>query len=336
MTLRREYPGPMQLTPPELACSPPLWARGGHAQTILGHLWPSRTPELDAIPLGQQRIRLADGDQLAAWHVRGTSDLLILLFHGLGGDAQADYVRRMASHSLAAGHSVLALDHRGCGAGKGLAVGPYHSGRADDLSAAVALGRKLEPGKRQLAIGFSLSGNALLLLLGKHMQPAPDLAIAVNPPIELGGCTRRISSLGNRAYDLRFVARCRRALRERRSAGLIERQYPIGRWSTLREVDELYTAPAGGFANADDYYERCSALPHLRNIDTPTVLLTAADDPFVTARDFREAELSASIHLHVEETGGHMGYLMRERTPLGTNRWLDYALTHYVKQLAGL
>ncbi len=323
----------MELSRPTMSCTPPVWARGGHSQTLLGHLLPSSTPQLRSVPQQLHRIRLPDGDSLVAWHCRGKSNVQVLLLHGLGGDARSDYIRRTADACLQEGHSVLALNHRGCGAGHGLARGAYHSGRADDVSAALAFGRQLEPESRQLAIGFSLSGNAVLLLLGKHMQPAPDFAIAVNPPIDLARCSERISWWSNRMYDLRFVYRCRRALEERVSAGLVKPGTRIPPLATLRDVDELYTAPAGGFADANDYYRRCSAKPLLSKINTPTVILTAKDDPFVPVEDFETADLSSQVFLHMEPTGGHMGYLSKHSTPLGTRRWLDYALISYVRQL---
>jgi predicted alpha/beta-fold hydrolase len=64
----------------------------------------------------------------------------------------------------------------------------------------------------------------------------------------------------------------------------------------------------------------------LDRIQRPTVILTSADDPFVPAISYREARTSASVHLHIEPVGGHMGYLSREKTPLGTKRWQDYAV----------
>ena len=54
--------------------------------------------------------------------------------------------------------------------------------------------------------------------------------------------------------------------------------------------------------------------------------MTAGDDPFIDARHYREAEKSPAITLHIEPEGGHLGFLHRKKTPLGTTRWLDYAL----------
>ena len=47
----------------DVPCAPPLWARGGHAQTFLGHMLPSPGPHVEALD-GALRIEidLRDGD----------------------------------------------------------------------------------------------------------------------------------------------------------------------------------------------------------------------------------------------------------------------------------
>jgi predicted alpha/beta-fold hydrolase len=242
-------------------------------------------------------------------------------------------MRRTTALALGRGHAVLCVNHRGCGEGAELARRPYHSGRAEDLAAAIAWGRARHPDFRHGAVGFSLSANALLLLLGGRPDaPQPDFAVAVNAPIELDRSSGVLARGFNRIYDLRFVNGLRRRLRQRAEQGL-EPAYAIPRLSTLREFDELYTARAGGFADRDDYYTRSSAKPGLKHIRVPTVLLHADDDPFIPVDDYRDAELSPSCHLHIEKTGGHLGYLTARNTPLGTKRWLDYALDEFLSAL---
>lgn len=145
-----------------LPCVAPVWAATGHLQTVLGHLLPS--PRLAS--MGERvEVRLPDGDRLVGFYLAGRSGTAVSLFHGLTGNTDADYFHRTAHLCLQQGHSVFMFNHRGCGEGAGLATRPYHSGRAEDLSAAVEFARAKLPSHRHLAIGFSLSGNALLLLL---------------------------------------------------------------------------------------------------------------------------------------------------------------------------
>ncbi|MEM7199400.1 MAG: alpha/beta fold hydrolase [Planctomycetota bacterium] len=280
---------------------PPWWARGGHTQTIAAGVLPCRAPAVGGMA---RELELEDGDRVVLLHrPMPGSTRVVYLFHGLGGDSDSGCVRRAAA-AFPDCH-LIALNHRGCGLGKGMAQRPYHSGSAADLAAVVEWGRARHPDARHIAIGFSLSGNALLLGLARGA--GPDAAIAVNPPIDLAACSVAISTGRNRVYDVHFVNACRRDPRAR--------GYGLRPWHRLRDVDELYTAPAAGFADAADYYARCSASPHLRAIDQPTVILTAADDPFVPIAMFDG--VPDSIHLHVERRGGHVGYLPHHGDWLG-------------------
>jgi predicted alpha/beta-fold hydrolase len=311
-------------------CTPPAWARGGHAQTILGHLLPARGRALlrDA---RRREIALADGDRLVLFELPGSSGTRVHLFHGLSGDVEADYMLRTARALVAAGHEVWLVNHRGCGAGRGLAAGPYHSGVTTDMQAVLAASRADAPDRLHLVIGFSLSGNVALLLAAQRLAPLPDGLIAVSPPVDLARASVAIGRGPARLYELRFLLRLRKAVRERERAGLVRERIAIPRLASLIEFDDLYTAPRAGFANGADYYRRCSSLPQLAAIATPAVIVTAADDPFVDAGSYRDARLPDNLRLHVEPVGGHMGYLARDG--LGWDRWLDGALVHYVAEL---
>jgi predicted alpha/beta-fold hydrolase len=261
----------------------------------------------------------------------GRSDLVVYLFHGLGGSSASGYVRRCAREVLAGGHAVVVFDHRGCGLGRGLARRPHHAGAIEDILRVIAHGRTRWPGRRHLAIGFSLSGNDLLLGLGRQALRGPDLAIAVNPPIDLADAAERISRGRGRLYDLRFARRVLAGARERVRAGLLEQVPKVSLAAGLLEVDEAYTARAAGFANRAEYYRLCSSRQLLKEVRIPTLLLSAADDPIVDARGLAAAPRSRFVQVHIERWGGHMGYLTR--SGLGLRPWLPGTLAHYVEAL---
>ena len=305
-------------------CRPPVWARTGHLQTILGHLIPSET----VAEKGQHlNITLEkESERIHSTYLAGTSYLVIYLFHGLGGTAEAAYMQRTAARARALGHHVFLNNHRGCGMGAGLASEPYHSGRADDLSKVIAYGKEFLPNHKHLAIGFSLSANALLLLAAGVRAPVqPDYAIAVNGPINLDRASIKLQQGLNKIYDKRFTAELEHYMQR-------NRPQDVGDYSQvkdLRDFDERYTAPLGGFKNRADYYETCSAKQYLKDINIPTVILTAEDDPFVSVKDYQEAQYSSATLLHIEKHGGHMGYLNRKG--FGFSRWLDLALETYIQ-----
>ena len=316
--------------PPIPSLQPPLWARDGHAQTVLGYLLPSTS--------WQERVEevvlpLDDGDQLLGHLKAGTTDLMVYIFHGLGGCAQSPYMQRTAKLAQEMGHGVFLLNHRGSGPGEGLARKPYHSGVGEDISTVLAYGRKRFPHCRHLAIGFSLSGNALLLLLsGARGSIKPDYAIAVNAPIHLEKTAQLLHSGLNRIYDLHFVRLMKNLLNQKTKRGFLHpNQYNVTWLNTLYEYDDIYLAKAAGFQHRQDYYQSCSTYDKLEHIETPTVVLTSGDDPFIDVSDYLKATLPANVHLHIEDRGGHMGYLSQRQLPSQGRRWMDFALGEYIR-----
>jgi uncharacterized protein len=273
-------------------------------------------------------IALDDGDRLIGRFLKGQTKTVVYLFHGLGGTTEATYMHRTARVVRSLGHSVFMTNHRGCGEGAGHAKHPYHSGRAEDLSSVIAYGRKKLLDHQHIAVGFSLSGNALLLLLsGRRGTIKPDCAMTFNAPINLERASKALMSGLNRIYDFKFVQECRRDINLMRPG-----EFKVPFYSTLYDFDEIYTGRAGGFKNRQDYYESCSTKDLLSEVKTPTIVITAKDDPFVHFQDYASARFAKSILFHAERVGGHMGYLTKVKTPLGTNRWLDYAVFEGIKQ----
>ena len=154
---------------------------------------------------------------------------------------------------------------------------------------------------------------------GFRIAPSPS-----TPPADLEACSRRLLRGFNLAYDQYFVQRLRREVMGR--PGTLD--MPPTR--TLRAFDQVYTAPRAGFPTRLAYYEACSCGPHLGAIRVPTGIISSLDDPFAPAADVLKWALPPGVQLHAEATGGHMGYVTRNRPD---HRWLDYALDHYVNAL---
>lgn len=334
---------------PLLPCEPPLWAPDRHSQTILGEmLW---SPSLKQT--GRRiEVPLPGGDRVVCRLYDQDSPYVVVLFHGLAGSAKAKYMQRVALEFLREKYSVCMMNHRNCGEGRGLAREPYHCGMSDDMGVVIARMRREFPGKKILAVGFSMSANALLLLnsrvvpsqnvytpeafeeLSKTVDLSiADYTIAVNPPINLQKTTEWFDAWTNKAYSVYFMSYLQVLIRDLDRDGLMKAPPSLSWFMRINQFDNFFTAPTGGFQNAQDYYDRCSSHTHLTKIDSTTVILTSADDPFIDSNEFRQTELSPYVHLHMEQVGGHLGYIHNDYTPLGSNRWLDYALIETAKLL---
>jgi predicted alpha/beta-fold hydrolase len=87
----------------------------------------------------------------------------------------------------------------------------------------------------------------------------------------------------------------------------------LQRLRTIREFDDVITAPNSGYRDAVDYYERASAARSSRQISVPTLILTAKDDPIVPFSLFGAAAIAGNprIRLEAPEHGGHCSFISR-------------------------
>lgn len=313
----------------------PLFA-GGHLQTIVGYYLPENGHIRASI---KHRVITPDGDTIILHENKATrkSPLRksILLMHGLAGSADASYMRRLTILFGARGWQVFRMEHRGCGAGEGLARSTYHSGRSDDINLCLKKIAELLPETPLIAIGFSLSGNALLKLLGEGKEDIPaELcgAIAVTPPIELAECADKISEPANKIYEYRFTRRLKKEMKERGEKYPEFREIKFPLYTSIRMFDDLCTAPINGYVSADNYYSKCSAKQFLHQIKLSTFLLASQDDPFIPASSFENLPQNDSIEYCITASGGHMGFVARDKTVLGDGRWMDYAVVYKAEE----
>lgn len=326
----------MTLTFPPLI--PPLILRGGHRQT----LWAFLSQGVD--PRARETARrhpldLPDGDRLIlhddcppGW---GPGHPFVLLLHGLAGGHDSAYLVRMMMRLTARGVRVFRLDHRGAGAGAGLARRPYHAGCSPDVRLAFHHASSLCNGSLGGLVGFSLSGNMVLKMLGEDARAGTlprylVCAAAVNPPIDLEQCSQALQRRSNRLYERHFTRLLHEQVEDRLR---VFPDAPRPLFTTppqqLREFDDGYTAPVSGFASVADYYERCSGIRFVPSIQTPTLILTAADDPLIPVQSFQQLPALPNLHVHIARHGGHLGYIARRGCD-PDNRWMDWRLLEWL------
>lgn len=301
--------------------NPPWYARGGHAQTLLGYFhrrhlaW--TLPCEDLIVESEPGIRILSR---ATWQEgpRSASPALILI-HGTGGTDQSSYMLSMGLHAYAAGFHVIRMNMRGAGDSFEVCARLYHAGLEGDL---IAVARCLAAETSHLSFfGASLGANHILLALGRsraNLPPEVKAAVAVSPPLDLLRCSAALHAPANRFYVTRFVRQLCAAYAgiQERSGGFYAAGLEIG-VKTVRDFDERITAPYGGFASADDYYIRSSSGPWLLAIDRPTLLLSAEDDPMIPGDSLRQFARPdhGRVTLEMLPTGGHVGFAAPTSAP---------------------
>lgn len=319
----------------------PLWARSPHLQTLWGPTLrrvtpPERRPE---------RFPLPDGDHLWLHHAGAEpapGQARVLLLHGLSGCANSVYMQGLQRALSARGIASTVMNARGAWRPNDRARS-YHAGESGDFDALVRRFHERDPTAPLLAVGFSLGGSRLLNWLARGGHPAVSAALAVCVPLYLARGAERLNRGVSRLYRdhlIRQMLRQQAVKREHlRSVAPTEaeRHAALGELTgirTFRDLDNRVIAPLHGFRDADDYYEQCSAGPKLRRITTPTRVLQAADDPFMTPDCIPdEPSLNHSVTLEVSPEGGHVGFV--RGTPVSPRYWLEERIPDWLRPWTG-
>ena len=314
----------MESAPTDPPYRAPEWLPGGHAQTIWPLLIKGPLPRYR-----RERWDTPDGDFIDLDWVDGVAAApCIVLFHGLEGSSRSHYARRLMYAVQQRGWHGVVVHFRGCSGEPNRLPRAYHSGDSQEIDWIL---RRLQAyGHPALfAAGVSLGGNALLKWLaeqGRQASAVVNAAVAVSAPLDLAAANIALSSGFNLVYARHFLRTLIPAARakDRRFPGRIDLERAM-RARTLGEFDDAVTAPLHGFQGADDYYARSSAGPLLASIETPTLLLHAANDPFLPAPALPHPDhMPPAVRLEIPADGGHVGFV-HGRLP-GRIDWLPRRL----------
>ena len=303
----------------------PPWLRNAHMQTI----WPLLIKGVPPL-YRRQRWDTPDGDFIDVDWVDGLPGKpCVVLFHGLEGNSRSPYARRLMHAIHACGWHGVVVHFRGCSGEPNRLPRAYHSGDAAEADWILRRLHALD-WPALFAVGISLGGNVLLKWLAE--TDAPSLlaaAAAVSAPHDLAAANAMLSQGMSRAYARHFLRSLipKTLAKARRFPGLIDVER-VRRSRTLGEFDDAATAPLHGFRDAADYYARASAGPLLGAINTPTLLVHAADDPFLPRSALPLARtLPTAITLQILPHGGHVGFVQGAWP--GHIDWLPQRLLNY-------
>lgn len=319
---------------------PPWWGRNPHLQTLLPILLRRRVK----LNCYWQELILSDGDFIdLAWFPQSTPQSqqpLILIFHGLEGSAESPYAIGMQQALAAEGWVSCVVHFRGCGGRVNRQWHGYHSGAYQDAAEAIAHCRKTFPSSPLAAVGYSLGGNMLANYLVKVKHHPLVASVIISAPFQLAACSERINRNFSKFYQWYLLHHMKRNLLKKMAHHENSPLNPeqVNSWKTFVDFDSGYTAPAHGFKDAADYYSQCSALPLLKQINYPTLVIHSADDPFMDHRVIpTHKELSPHIEYYLFNKGGHVGFVdgtlrqprfwLEEAVPRWLHRHMSVALT---------
>ncbi len=315
--------------------SSPAWLPGGHLQTLYAALLAPRP----CVAFFRERWDTPDGDFIDldwtdATRSAAAAKPLIVLFHGLEGGSNSQYAASLMAATRERNWRGVVVHFRGCGGELNRLRRAYHSGDSGEIDWILRRFKRDSPESRIYVAGVSLGGNALLKWLGEQRTAANtiiDAAAAISAPVDLMASGDALGRGLNMIYTRNFLATMRRKTLAKLVVfpDLCDRELMLAA-RTLREFDNVVTAPLHGYLDTDDYWTRASAKPLLRQITVPTLMINALNDPFLPAAALPSAhEVSPSVTIEFPATGGHVGFVTGNFP--GQLDWLPRRILNFVR-----
>ena len=285
---------------------PPYFLFNAHLETI----YPSLLRKVSCGPFVRERIITPDNDFLDLDWWKQNSSSVIIISHGLEGNSKRPYVLGMAKAGFENGFDILAWNYRGCSEEMNQQLRFYHSGATDDLD--VVVQHAVKSGYQKIyLVGFSLGGNLTLKYLGEQKNTSRiERAVAFSVPMDLHTSCLKISQPSNWIYANRFLKSLKKKVIGK---SLQKPELDVANLEaikTLIEFDDRFTAPLHGYQNAIDYYTRCSSIYFVTDIQTPTLIVNAQNDPFLSRACYPVDLLRNHPFVKFENpvNGGHVGF----------------------------
>ena len=318
------------------AFRPHGWLANTHVQSLMtSGPWRKRRVQRQArefLARSQpELIRTWDGTRLLGFRNRplkgpaARRSALVILLHGWEGSVDSNYLVSTAQALDAAGFQTFRLNFRDHGATHHLNEGLFHSCRLGEVLDAVAQVRLAHAQGPVFLIGFSLGGNFTL----RVARAAPDYgfnltrAIAVSPVIRPRHVLDALET-GWAVYHRYFVYKWRRSLKIKQA--LYPRAYDLSGWfqlNDLRAQTEWLVDHMTRFRSLDDYLEGYAvAGEYLEELQTSSLIITAADDPIIPVTDFHDLPKTPALDIELLKHGGHCGFIDSWRM----HSWIDQRL----------
>ncbi len=285
--------------------------KNGHFSTI----YSAKLRPSPSLIQERERIQLSDGDFMDIdWSFSKTpTQKVTILLHGLEGNAQRTYMKGQAKILNQNDWDAAAVNFRGCSGEANISYQSYNAGKTDDLEAVINSILKKDKYSEIVLVGFSLGGNLLLKYLGERESFPKEIkkAVAISTPLSLKGSLESLNEFSNWVYRNSFLINLRKKYKTKMK-DFPEKMTPSDykKITSLLQFDNVYTAPAHGFKDAFDYYEKNSSLQFLPNIEIPVYILNAENDSFLSSDCYPIALASKMKNLYLEmpKYGGHVGY----------------------------
>ncbi len=272
-----------------------------HVQTIIPALFAQ-----GSMVYRRETINTYDNDFLDLDWAHEKQNKLVIYVHGMEGSSEDWYIKRCGTCLADHGYSTLVINLRGCSDSKQTPKKTYHSGMSEDLSVVIDHLLANYNYHEINLVGFSIGGNIVLKYLAEQSQSGSEhlkylnKAVVFSAPLDLKSSADALAQAQGKIYMRHLMYKLGKKLNKN-----------LLHIKSFHEYDRLYTAPTHGFLDEHDYWQQASSKKLLKNIRKKTLIVSAADDPFLGPECFPYEEVAANpyLSLKVPEYGGHLGFM---------------------------
>ncbi len=303
---------------------PTPWLANGHLQSLFGATLGSIPGDSlfgKAVQYNRELVALRDGGTLSIdWAPtanQGPSQKILVLFHGVTGGSEQQYIRNCVFEAQRRGYRVGVLHMRGVNNTAMTSHKITGPGASDDIKEGLEWIHNRCPEAPIVGIGTSLGANIVLKYAAESQMDCLLRGIAViSCPFDLLICSLHLRKFLYKFSD-QYIARTltnllqanQDAVKPLESTSNLSIQDSL-QASSLYEFDEKFTRRALGYHSVEQLYRANSCSRVLHHISVPVLALSALDDPVITAEciPMQAFANSPNLILALVRTGGHVGF----------------------------
>jgi predicted alpha/beta-fold hydrolase len=322
---------------------PPRFLQNRHVQSILASfklrkLFFKQTAK--RLESASRDVLLPSGDQihlhcLVTEHTSPQNDHtrpLVILIHGWEGSANSTYLLSAAATLFDNGYDIIRLHLRDHGPSHHLNTELFHGARIDEVVLAIQSINQQFPRQNTYLTGFSLGGNFALRVAQKALKNNLQLTkvVAISPvinPIE----TMKALENGSALYRTYFMRKWRKSLIIKHATFPEKVNLDIvSNANNLMALTEMLVDQHTNFTSVNSYFNSYTLTgTQLTEIEIPTVIITAEDDPVIPVDDFNKIINSANVSIQIHAHGGHCGFINNYKL----ESWIDEELLRQFKTI---
>eukprot|EP00667_Euglena_gracilis_P009015 EG_transcript_9148 len=259
---------------------------------------------------------------------------IVVILHGVTGGSAETYVSHLAEEIDARGWVAVVFNQRGCGASELTSSRMYCLAASWACADVLAHLRSSWPESPLLAVGFSLGANVLTKYVGEAgPQALLRAAVAVGNPLDTQRCGRLLDTgLSRLVYSKRICNNLKKYVRRHSQwlGGVVDLNV-METCETTRDFDDKLTAPAFGFAGAEDYYRRSASVQFLGTVAVPLLCVNSKDDPIAPGDPRYAQRASDEVAFAITQRGGHLAWV-EGAWPMGPN-WADRLVVQFFEKI---